>query len=197
MMDPSPSSTTSVGARDALWIAAIRDSDDDAYAALFRAYAGPLSSYAYTFVRSRAVAQEVVQEALWTVWERRATLDIRDSVRSYLYSVTRNESIDWLRRERLHSRWQEQAAGEQRMENDVCPASPVEEETVAGELRAAIEAAIATLPKRAREILMLRWRHQMTYAEIAAALGIAHKTVEVHISRALRTLRPLLQKYVD
>ncbi|MBX6331552.1 MAG: RNA polymerase sigma-70 factor, partial [Gemmatimonadaceae bacterium] len=192
-----PPPAPSAAARDAGWIAAIRNGDDDAYAALFRAYAGPLATYAYTIVRSRAVAQEVVQEALWKVWERRATLDIRDSVRSYLYGVTRNESIDWLRRERLHDAWKAQAAGEERVARDVRPASPVEEETAIGEVRAAIGAAIATLPKRAREILTLRWRHQMTYPEIAAALGIAPKTVEVHVSRALRTLRPLLRKYVD
>ena len=80
MMDPSPPPAPSAAARDAGWIAAIRNGDDGAYAALFRAYAGPLATYAYTIVRSRAVAHEVVQEALWKVWERRATLDIRVSV---------------------------------------------------------------------------------------------------------------------
>jgi RNA polymerase sigma-70 factor (ECF subfamily) len=196
-MDASPPAPTDIAARDARWLAAIRDGDDAAYAALFHAYAGPLSTYAYTFVQSRAIAQEVVQETLWKLWERRAVLDIRDSVRSYLYSVTRNESIDRVRRERLHARWMERAASEQYMEDATRPVSPIEEESAASELHAAIGAAIGMLPNRAREILMLRWRHQMTYTEIASALGIAPKTVEVHVSRAFRTLRPLLRKYVE
>lgn len=196
-VDAPPPSRIDVAARDARWSAAIREGDEAAYASLFGAYAGLLSSYAYTFVGSRAIAQEVAQDALWKVWERRATLDIRDSVRSYLYSITRNESIDRLRREQLHERWVERAAGEQQVEDSTRHVSPVEEESAASELHAAIEAAIGALPDRAREILLLRWRHQMTYAEIASALGIAHKTVEVHVNRAFRTLRPLLRKYVE
>jgi RNA polymerase sigma-70 factor (ECF subfamily) len=72
-------------------------------------------------------------------------------------------------------------------------APPVTAQFDAKELDARVRAAIDQLPPQAREIFLLRWSEQMTYAEIAAALGLAVKTVENHIGRALKVLRRLLE----
>ena len=52
--------------------------------------------------------------------------------------------------------------------------------------------AVLALPERRRMVVVLRWRHQMSYAEIASVLGISVKTVEVQMGRALASLRKQL-----
>jgi RNA polymerase sigma-70 factor (ECF subfamily) len=66
------------------------------------------------------------------------------------------------------------------------------EECEVAELQTAVEAAIARLPERCRLVFVLRWQHHLSYAEIAAALDIAPKTVETQLNRALKALREAL-----
>ena len=66
------------------------------------------------------------------------------------------------------------------------------QEFVANEIAAAIQQAVDTLPRRQREVLLLRWQHRASYDEIAQTLGVTSKTVGTHIARAIEHLREML-----
>jgi RNA polymerase sigma-70 factor (ECF subfamily) len=70
-----------------------------------------------------------------------------------------------------------------------------EEQYEMAELDAAIRDAIECLPERCRLVFTLRWQHHLSYAEIAETLGIAVKTVENQVTRALKALRTKLRPY--
>src|SRR5438093_427910 len=61
------------------------------------------------------------------------------------------------------------------------------------ELEAAVERVLDRVPERCRLALRLRWQRQMSYAEVAAAMGISVKTVEIYVGRGLAILRESYQ----
>jgi RNA polymerase sigma-70 factor (ECF subfamily) len=65
------------------------------------------------------------------------------------------------------------------------------------ELREAMEAAVEDLPGQQRAVYRLAHHHGLSYDEIASILGIARKTVENHMGRALQSLRTKLTRYAS
>jgi RNA polymerase sigma-70 factor (ECF subfamily) len=164
---------------------------DGAFEELFRTYHAPLCAFAYRMVRSRAVAEELVQEVFLYLWQHRETWVAHTSVRIYLYQATRNAALSYLRREKL----------QQRTEPVVIdlfsrPSSNSDGELVTAELERAVKRAIAKLPERCRLIYTLSREQGLTYAEIAALLEISPKTVDVQMGRAFKSLRKQLAGYL-
>ena len=65
------------------------------------------------------------------------------------------------------------------------------------ELRVALGRAVAALPRRRREVFLLRCVHDLSYKEIAGRMGTSTQTVANQLSRALATLRPALSHLVE
>jgi len=99
----------------------------------------------------------------------------------------RHEAIEGRMRERTHREGPVPGMGQ---------APPGSEQLCeVNELEAAVRAAVERLPERCRMVFTLRWQHQLSYAEIAETLGIATKTVETQMNRALKALREPLRPY--
>jgi RNA polymerase sigma-70 factor (ECF subfamily) len=194
---PSPEINAGVIVDDRTLFAQMRAGESHAIALLFERYYGALCAFATTFTNSLPVAEEVVEDLFLHLWTSRNQLEVRDSVKAYLYAAVRNRSLNWSRRERTSQRWIDRA----HVDDDVpgmgeAPPS-TDEEVYSADLRQAVTQAIDLLPPRTRQVFLLHRQHQLTYIEIGAALEISPRTVENLISRALRQLRlslgPLLR----
>ena len=158
---------------------------------LFRERYPELCHFVFQFVRSRAVAEELVQDVFLRVWEQRDRWRDELPSRGYLYQSARNRALDHLKHERIvqhvsvHEPTDEEALGPH-----------PDQELVTADLRAAIRTAIEQLPDRTRQVFVLCKGHGFTYAQIAEALGISAKTVEAQMGRAFRMLRGRLKKYL-
>lgn len=179
---PQPSSPHADRDRD--WIARIRAGDYDAFVACFRAYYGPMREFAARLLGSDDAAEDVVQEVFFAVWQRRETWVVTSGLSSYLYGAVRNRAVSQLRHRRIRTRVQGLIRGV--LERDV---RRPDDELAAADLDAAIGRTIERLPARCREVFELRWYHQLSYAEIAELLDISVKTVETHVTTALKALR--------
>ena len=168
-----------------------------AFAALFRRYYDALCSFAQGLVESADDAEEVVSEVFARLWEARERLDVRLSLKSYLYAATRNVALNFLRRLGAEERTLGRASQAGALPGLLSPADDEASDVQVRELRQAIDAAIANLPPRRREIFLLHRLHGLTYAEIAAALDITPKTVENHLGLALKDLRNRLIAFVE
>lgn len=168
--------------QDREWIAQVRAGDPRAFEHLFRAYHPSLCEFAYRYVRVREVAEELVHDVFARLWEAHDALDLRDSLKAYLYTALRNHAISYIRHTLVERRWTEQAPE---------PDAPCEAERrlETAELAAAVERVLARLPERCRLALTLRWQRQMSYAEVAEAMGISVKTVEIYVGRGFAALR--------
>jgi len=172
----------------------VRANDESAFAELFAAHYQALCQFATTFVHSADVAQELVQDVFFRVWEQRSAIDIHGSVRAYLFSATRNGAINFLKRERLEYRFFETATAEHRI-----PAHSARQQSDASlyynEVVAAFDAIVQALPEGQRTVLALRWHHQLSHSEIADVLGISVKGVETQLGRAFKVVRAKLAAF--
>lgn len=169
------------------WVNAIRAGDVSAFEAMFHAYHAPMCAFAYRYLGARDLAEEIVQEVFLFVWERREGWDVRSSVRSYLFTAVRNAALSYLRHERVVRRKESEV---RRLQPEPPPSPDLE--AVEAETVAAVRRAVERLPERCRLAFTLHREQGLTYAEVAAVLGISPRTVEVQIGRALKSLRKYL-----
>jgi RNA polymerase sigma-70 factor (ECF subfamily) len=189
---------------DAELVARIRAGDEGGCEALYVAYHAPLWRFAYGYVRSAEIAEELVQEVFLALWRNRADWEVSGSVRAWLYGAVRNQALNHLRHERLAARVAERhaaarAGGQVGAEGADAPAlamaaPPPSAQAVAeaNDLEAAVVRAIAALPERRRAAMALRWRYDLAPQEIAGVLGLTPEVVRVLLSRARRELAELL-----
>jgi RNA polymerase sigma-19 factor, ECF subfamily len=170
------------------WAAGIRAGDPAAFERAFRAYHPGLCALACRYVRSRDVAQELVHDVFAKLWEERGRLSV-GNLKNYLYAAVHNVAISHVRHELVERRWRERAPGMVDWLAQPHDVNEGERCVESEELVAAIQKVLSALPERCRLALTLRWQRQMSYAEVAEAMGISVKTVEIHVGRGLAALR--------
>ena len=75
--------------------------NESAFEMIFRTYYQPLCRYAYSFLQDKEEAEEVVQSSFITVWDKRNSLTIETSVKSYLYRMVRNSCLNVIKHEKI------------------------------------------------------------------------------------------------
>jgi RNA polymerase sigma-70 factor (ECF subfamily) len=176
-------------------IARIRTGDPGAFEQLFRAYYNPLCVFVSCYVSSPDLAEELVEAVLVRIWEQRSRWEVRGSLTAYLYAAARYQVLDHRRHAAVESRMRARAAREGLSPGMGQARHAADASCEVDELADAISEAITHLPGKCRRIFILRWQHHLSYAEIAATLGIATKTVETQLNRANRALRERLRPY--
>lgn len=171
----------------AAWMDGIVRGDEAAFDALFGALYAPLCRFARGFVGTAHEAEELVEDLFLKLWADRDRLQVRGSVSSYLYVAVRHRALNHLTRLKVARRHAQSA--QQDAEWEARHASNAAEEHLReDELYASVRAAVDELPPRSRQAYLLYYQHHLSYAEIAAIMGISVKTVENQLSRALKAL---------
>jgi RNA polymerase sigma-70 factor, ECF subfamily len=169
-------------------VASLRAGDERALEQLFRTYYSSLCDFAARYVGDGARAEELVQDLFADLWVRRGALQVRDSIRAYLFAAVRNRALNVRKRDAMESDWaQDEAAADIRALHT--HPEPVDAAVERAELRARLDSALAALPERCRLVMHLRWREQMPYADIATVMGISVKGVENQLARGLAAIR--------
>ena len=169
----------------------LKSGDEDAFEGIFRELFQPLVHYAMRFLREVEASEEVVQDAFFAVWEKRATLEIHTSIKSYLYRSVHNKCLNLIKhigiREEYKS-WNEQTREAQEV--------MVADELGKSELEQRIHTAIEALPTERQKIFRMSRFEGLKYQEIADQLNISVKTVENQMGKALKALRGSLADYL-
>lgn len=155
---------------------------------LFRDYFQPLCAYAFKYIKDFDSAKEIVHIVFVKVWEKRASIEKDQNIRSYLYTSVYNRCLNHLRDSKKSVEFDDY------YKESMGQADPDNLETQ--ELQAKIDAAIQSLPDRCREVFILSRYEELKYAKIAERLEISVKTVEVQISKALKLLRENLADFL-
>jgi RNA polymerase sigma-70 factor (ECF subfamily) len=169
------------------FIEKIQQGDEQAFEQLFKEYYFPLSRFAWRYVKSKAVAEELVQDVFTVIWEEQAGWQPTGSMRTYLYQMVKSQSIDYLRHRQVQRKYDPQW-----MEEQAQPPIYFEDSSEKKQLQEAIKREIETLPPRSKMAFKLHRYDGLTYKEIAEVMDISVKTVESQMSRTLKRLRERL-----
>ena len=175
---------------DPTLLQAIRQDDESAFDALFRAYYEPLCHYACSLTDGDLdEAEDLVQQTFVKLWEQRAAFDVQWSVKAYLYKMVHNRCLNRLRDARTREKYKVYNAEQLEQVHEQQPGA-------ATELSERIQKALTTLPPECRRIFELSRFEELKYREIADQLGISIKTVETQMGKALRLMRTELADYL-
>jgi RNA polymerase sigma-70 factor (sigma-E family) len=151
---------------------------------LYRAHAVMLVRMAKLLLRDQSSAEDAVQDAFLGLYRALPGLRNHDQLLPYLRAAVINQARSVLRARRRAAL---------RGVQHVAPEWSAESAAMAGEDRREVMSAVARLPRRAREVLVLRYYLDLPDQEIATALGVSRGTVSSTASRALITLARELQ----
>lgn len=156
--------------------------------AAYRRLQLPLGMYALRLLDDVDAAQDAVQTVFLRLWEQLSRPGPQpDDFARYAYRAVRNECLSRLRH---NAALRQESLDETPV--DTLPAV-ADSDIDTAERDAALWKAVGALPDRCREVFLLSKRDDLSHKEIAARMGISVKTVEAQITKALRTLRALLQ----
>jgi RNA polymerase sigma-70 factor (ECF subfamily) len=161
----------------------LKSKDEKAFELVFRMYYPDLCGFAIKYVQRQDLAEEMVQDVFYKLWEKLDSLVISSNLKSYLYTSVRNAAFNHFKHQEVVNAYEAASVAFQR---DTSTAVDVLE---VKELQTQIDSAINRLPERCREVFNLSRIEGKSYKEIAAQLEISVKTVENQMGKALKTLR--------
>jgi RNA polymerase sigma factor (sigma-70 family) len=157
--------------------------DDSAFEELYRESVADVHGYVLSLLGSRAAAEDVTALAFERLYRARARLDRgRGTPRAWLFTIARNAALDELRRRSRQP--QSELPEEMRDGRDAA-----EEAFERLARRATVRDALAALPLREREVVLLKFHGQLSNGELAKALGVSESNAGTRLHRALTHLR--------
>lgn len=183
---------------DRAWVEAAKGGDVEAFRRLHEVHRDVAFRVAWRVVGNRHDALDVVQDAFVRAFEKLATFTGQSSFRSWLLRIVSNRAIDYRRSRRVRRALPfsngtvDGVGGAPEPATDDPPGSPAER----GELKDAIAAAMDALSDDARQVISMYAGGEMTYQEIADALGIPIGTVMSRLYHARRRMREMLADHL-
>ncbi|MCI1780169.1 MAG: RNA polymerase sigma-70 factor [Bacteroidales bacterium] len=163
------------------------------FKALFKEYYSKMLFYATRLVGEND-AEDIVQVAFLELWKRKDKILIKEHAKAFLFRVVYTRSVNFVKHRSVTSDYVEAAKHLDMLR--VTYYQPDNNEIIKRMENAALKKdiyeAIEELPKRCREVFKMSYLYYMKNKEIAEILGIAVKTVEAHMSKAIKYLRSRL-----
>ena len=170
----------------------ISEGEEYAFEYLYENYYVALCIFARKYVSELEVAEEIVQQLFYTIWEKRKELTFKTSLKPYLYSSVKNNSLDYLKHQKVKNNYTKHVLSTSRNES-----SDYNDKYVSKESLERINRAIEKLPEQRKRVFKMNRFEGLKYREIAVKLQISEKTVENHMGSALKQLRILLKEFIQ
>jgi len=161
----------------------LKKGDERAYKQLYDLHYTNLVVYCYNLTKDQARAEDIVQQTFVKIWIKRDTLNIRTSIKNYLYRSVYNTFLKEYRKIKR----EEVALLD--LKNNVLIDLVERDDTILQQRIKLLETAIDQLPKKNKEVFLLSKKSGYKHKEIASQLNISEKAVEKHISRATQYIK--------
>jgi len=164
----------------------LKKGDKKVLSELYDSYWKALFVSSYNLLNDKELCEEIIQDVFIDFWNSKEKLQIKISIKSYLYACVRYKVFNEFRKSRFKN-----VELFEELPQRFQYATP-ETKIMHKELIMQVDAIVKTLPKKCQEVYVLSRNNQLSHKEIAKKLGISTKTVENHITYALKVLRTAL-----
>lgn len=175
-----------------LWSLVCRGNDEASFKQLFTYFFLRLVKFSMIFVRTKEEAEEVVSDVFIKLWNYKDPDNKIEDITAYLYTATRNQSINSNKRYSL--RHSNEAIDNH--EDFVIEYNDPEKDMEWKEIHFHLEQAINSLPTQCRAVFRLIREDGMKYKDAAAILNISPRTAETYLERAIQKLSVSLSEYL-
>ncbi|MFA8300104.1 MAG: RNA polymerase sigma-70 factor [Hyphomicrobiales bacterium] len=152
---------------------------------LFHLYYEEMVAESYIIVQDQQTAEDIVQDLFIHLWESKQYKNITVSVRAYLKRSARNRSLNYLRD---NIKTMNVSVHENQYEDNDASFESKDTHTF-------VERVLSNIPEKTRHIFLLNRVEDKSYKEIAKDLKLSEKTIEFHMSKALKILRKILKTH--
>jgi RNA polymerase sigma-70 factor (ECF subfamily) len=173
----------------------LKTDNETAFDYLFLAYYEKLCIYAYTVLKNKDTAEEIVQDVFVKLWEHHTELSIETSIKAYLFRTVHNQCINYFDHLKVQQKYSEESIRDNHeIVSPVSPDYPVANLLVQ-DLENRINQSIAQLPGQCQEVFLLVRYEDFSYNQVAEKLGISVNTVKTQLKRAMSRLREEFKDY--
>lgn len=178
------------------YLFALKSGSEKAFRIIMDQWYSRLFNFANGYLNNRENTREVLQDVFLRLWDHRTKLSEDTVLNAYLFTLTRNRCIDLIRREKLmmQFRTDKQEEYKRLSENFEALSDPILDDIFAMEIQAEINRAIEQLPEQCRKVFTLSRTNGLKNKTISEILELSEKTVESHLTKALKTIRLTLEK---
>ncbi|MDR2947674.1 MAG: RNA polymerase sigma-70 factor [Prevotella sp.] len=171
----------------------IKEGDREVFQQFFEEIYPRMMSLACRFVDDEDddVAKDMVQEAFTSLWEQKEILKV-SNILSYLYKSVQNNCLNYIKHNKVVANYESRMRiAEARIQylNEMSDENDILRELEHKDIQAALQSALNKLPPKCKEAFMLCYFEELNYKEIAQVMNISHRTVEVHVQKALKQLK--------
>ncbi len=171
-------------------IQAFCNDSDDAFGEIFNTFSDRVFNFSCDFMKNRSDAEEVTQEVFVKLWESRKSVNPEENLNAYIFTITRN--LIFNRHKKKLNEWKYL----DHLRNHLNHTNrDTQEAVLLNELQGIIQKCIEEMPERRRQVFELSRIKCLSHKEISKELNISTKTIEIHISMALKDLRKVLKDY--
>lgn len=178
-------------ASDAQLVKLAKAGNAHAFALLFQRYKGPIRGYLAGLMGNSEEADDLTQQAFLNAWDKLLTLHDEDRFKPWIFTIARNLAYDY---KRFQTRSPSQSLESLKEGHDPVNRINLEDETAEKEL---VKLALAELPPKYRDCLLLLIKGAFSRDEIAELLGISKTSVSTYICNARRLFRQAYYRLKD
>ncbi|WP_421939741.1 RNA polymerase sigma factor [Pedobacter sp.] len=168
----------------------VKSDKDKAFQLVFDAYWQALYNQAYRKVQCKDIAQDLVQDAFISLWDKIELLDVEKSVLAYLYAILRNKTLKLYEKNEVRMKYALSVTAQE------IPADQYSQNLLLEkELTAIINDEVAKMPSRMREIYLLKKDDERSIKQIASDLSLSEQTIKNQLQMAYQRLRTRVKDY--
>ena len=167
----------------------IATGNEKAFNKLHDFYRPGIYRFIYKFIKSSELSNDICQEVFMKIWEERYTIQEINSFKSYLFTITRNYTFNFLKRAAIEDRIKAEV-----LKSYCLSTNYTEESLLTKEYQQFLQTVLDTLPPQSRTVFKLCRQQEKSYEEAAQILGVSNNAIKKHMVKSMKVIKFAVRK---
>lgn len=158
----------------------LKHNDDRAFEIIYNELGNGIFHYCNSRINDLFISEEIVQEVFLSLWNKRSSLEITTSLKSYLFTAAKYQILNHIRSEKVRKEYATNLANYLLINYE----NPTEDLIAVNDLKALIDEIVESLPKKCQLVFKMSRFENLSIQEISKEMNISTRTVENHLTKA-------------